>query len=314
MKKLLLTVIAAIMAISAFAQGTVKKIRVYNDNEIVFEYKYRNVDSVVFVDVPNLSGVFSVSDTKKVNFSSGNLQATTTDLGETWTWGFALNQWDYIGGTESATAEDATTNNKIIDNGKMSANGTIDLFGWSTTATTYGIYNKTNQSYYKGDFVDWGNAVGDGWHTLSIAEWKYLFCDRPDAAHLFGMGSVNGVNGIILLPDDWAEEKFDDTDNGLTDKGIYLYKNEAKTNFSFHTITANQWYLMEEAGAVFLPAAGHRYGVGVGGCEVYAKYWASDGRTDQNANMLYGDEEVLNPEAENYLMWGNSVRLVREVK
>ena len=125
---------------------------------------------------------------------------------------------------------------------------------------------------------------------------------------------VNGVNGIILLPDDWAEEKFDDTDNGLTDKGIYLYKNEAKTNFSFHTITANQWYLMEEAGAVFLPAAGHRYGVGVGGCEVYAKYWASDGRTDQNANMLYGDEEFLNPEAENYLMWGNSVRLVREVK
>ena len=40
---------------------------------------------------------FSVSSTKKVFFAPGNLQATTTDYGATWTWNFAAHQYDYIG-------------------------------------------------------------------------------------------------------------------------------------------------------------------------------------------------------------------------
>ena len=45
-----------------------------------------------------LSGKFTINENgDQVVFSRGNLQATTNDLGANWTWGFAENQWDYIG-------------------------------------------------------------------------------------------------------------------------------------------------------------------------------------------------------------------------
>ena len=62
-------------------------------------------------DEGKLSGAFSVSGTKVVYFSKGNLQATTADNGETWTWGFAENQWDYVG--------NSAANNAINGNGTV---------------------------------------------------------------------------------------------------------------------------------------------------------------------------------------------------
>ena len=152
-----------------------------------------------------LNGKFSVSADKQVVFSKGNLQATTADLGANWAWGFAEHQYDVIGA--------ATANNTISGDKTVSSNGTIDLFGWSTATTYYGINNSTTSSDYSGDFVDWGATIGEGWYTLSKDEWVYLFLGRTDAAHLFGMGSVNGVNGTILLPDNWEGDKFTDTDS-----------------------------------------------------------------------------------------------------
>ena len=271
MKKILLIVVAAVMATSVFAQEMVKKVRVYNDNARVYERNYADVDSIVFVDVSALPegaliGEFSVSASKKVHFSKGNLQATTTDLGVNWTWGFATNQWDYIG--------DAAANNAIIGNKAVSSNGTVDLFGWSTNATYYGINNGTDNNTYFGYFVDWGTAIGEGWYTLSTDEWVYLFCGRTDAAHLFSLGTVNGVSGTILLPDNWEGDKFTDTDNGLEAIGFY-YENGSGTNFSFHTYTAEQWDAMENAGAVFLPAAGNRDGTEVYSVGFAGFYWSS---------------------------------------
>lgn len=252
-----------------------------------------------------LPGEFSVSETKKVHFSKGNLQATTTDLGANWTWAFAEHQWDYIG--------DAAANNAINGNGIVTANGTVDLFGWSTATTYYGISNSlTNISVYLGSFVDWSATIGDGWHTSSIDEWVYLFYGRTDAAHLFGMGSVNGVNGTILLPDNWAGDKFRDTENGLADQ-VDFYYNENGTNFSFHTYTAEQWDTMEKAGAVFLPAAGfRRKGVSWVGSE--GKYWSSspDDLYETYAHDVYFDSLRLIPRSYGGLrLDGHSVRLVR---
>ena len=85
-----------------------------------------------------LPGAFSVSATKQVWFSQGNLQATTSNYGASWTWFFAENQWDYIG--------NETANTAINGNGTVSTNGTVDLFGWSTAATYYGIHNSTSNS------------------------------------------------------------------------------------------------------------------------------------------------------------------------
>lgn len=52
MRKLLLMVFAAIMAISAFAEEEiVKKVRVYERGNLVYENYYNSVDSIVFVDI-----------------------------------------------------------------------------------------------------------------------------------------------------------------------------------------------------------------------------------------------------------------------
>jgi hypothetical protein len=280
MKKILLMAVAALMATSVFAHETIKKVRVYKDNAVVYESNYSDVDSIVFVDeiipdVPDLptgalTGEFSVSATKKVHFSRGNLQASTTDLGVNWTWDFAEHQWDYIG--------EAAANNAINGNKTVSSNGAIDLFCWSITDTYYGINNSMSSSTYSGDFRDWGETIGEGWHTLSGDEWVYLFFTRTNAESLFGLGSVNGVNGTIILPDNWVTPEgalfTPSTTQGLAGLGDFYY-NSNGDNFSHNTYTAEQWGIMESAGAVFLPAAGNRYGANVynGGSRGY--YWSA---------------------------------------
>ena len=70
-------------------------------------------------------------------------------------------------------------------------------------------------------------------------EWDYLLTKRPDAWLLRTMGQVNGVQGLVVLPDNWLKRGFDT----LHFSTIYLF-------------TPEQWQVMERAGAVFLPAAG----------------------------------------------------------
>lgn len=261
---------------------------------------------------------FSVSADKQVLFSSGNLQYNavqgshqcadgTTQPG---TWRFAEHQWDYVGDAENGNVYQ---NGVKCDNALISDtyDGWIDLFGWSTAATYNGINNSTTNSDYSGNFVEWGNNIDEGWYTLSKDEWVYLFYGRPDAAHLFGMGSVNGVNGTILLPDNWAGAKFTDTDNGLADQGTYFY-NENGTNSSFHTYTAEQWAAMEESGAVFLPTAGGRFGTDVRYVGSGGYYWSS---TPYDESYAYGasfDSDRLRPQYHGNRYYGLSVRLVKK--
>ncbi|MCR5050946.1 MAG: hypothetical protein K6A36_07685 [Paludibacteraceae bacterium] len=318
MKKILLMAVAAVMAISASAQETIKKVRVYKDGAVAYEEKYDAVDSIVFVDVEipavpegALAGKFTINaDGDQIQFSQGNLQATNN--GGTWTWSFAEHQYDYIG--------NAAANTSINGNGTVSANGTVDLFGWSTAATTYGIHNRTSSSTYSGDFIDWGtNAISNGgneanlWRTLTKDEWYYIFYTRTNAATLFGLGSVNGVNGTILLPDNWtlpAGATFEaSTAHGLAVQDGYYY-NENGDNFSHNTYTAEQWSAMEAAGAVFLPAAGDREGSNVYFVGSIGDYWSATPYGADYAYDLGFYSSGLDPRT--YDRYGGfSVRLVR---
>lgn len=243
-------------------------------------------------DIPDmLFGEFSVSATEKVQFSKGNLQYQAS----TKSWRFAENQYDMIG-----------DDNKNISD---SYSGWIDLFGWGTGN------NPTNTSTSDSDYAtfnDWGNNIGEGWRTLNKDEWIYLFCGRTDAAHLFGMGSVNGVNGTIVLPDDWAGAKFTDTENGLGYSEQEYYSNNAGTSYSFHTYTAEQWKTMEEAGAVFLPAPGNRNGTEVINVNEAGFYWSATSFDESNAYFLYVSAYGLNPHYSNGRHNCISVRLVHE--
>ena len=299
MKKIFSAVIALMMTVSVPAQ-----FYIYLSNGEVLQ-----ADSIsTLAPSPQLPGEFSVSATTKVHFSQGNLQATYN--GSTWTWSFATNQWDYIG--------KAAANNAINGNGTASSNGTVDLFGWSTASTYYGINNSTSNETYSGDFVDWGNnPITNGgnkanmWRTLTKDEWVYLFYGRTDAAKLFGMGTVNGVKGTILLPDNWTGNKFSDTENGLADQGSY-YSNSKGTNYSFHSYTEEQWKtVMEPAGAVFLPAGGFRNGTNVNYVDSYGFCWSATPYETNTAYYLSFYSEDLKPQNNNNRYRGQSVRLVR---
>ena len=247
-----------------------------------------------------LGGKFSVSRSSQVVFAQGNLQYNAAQD----TWRFAGQQYEYIGqGNENIAA---------------SYDGWIDLFGWGTGNNP--TLATLSDADYK-TFSDWGaNAVSNGgntaglWRTLSKDEWVYMIQTRAKASSLFGLGSIDGVNGMILLPDNWhAPEGISftpSTTKGLQDLGIH-FDNEGKDNYSHNTFTQEQWAQMETAGAVFLPAAGGRFGeattylVGENG-----HYWTSTAYDSYFSHLMYFDSEFLFPQAWSGCYRGFSVRLV----
>lgn len=203
-------------------------------------------------------------------------------------------------------------------NFSASYSGWIDLFCWGTGN------NPTNSSTDYNDystFVDWGtNAISNGgneanvWRTLTKDEWGYLFYTRTNAANLFGLGSVNGVNGTIILPDNWSTPQgvsfTASTTQGLADQGSYYY-NSNGDNFSHNTYTAEQWSVMEQSGAVFLPAAGDRNDTGVNYVGSNGYHWSSTPSGMYSAYDLGILSDGLYPQGIGSRYYGMSVRLVR---
>ena len=244
-------------------------------------------------DEGKLPGAFTINaDGDKIVFSKGNLQATTTDLGANWTWDFAPNQWSLIG--------NAVANTAINGNKKVSANGTIDLFGWSTAATYYGINNSWNVDDYTGDFVDWGALMGTEWRTLSRAEFYYIVYSRTDAYKKRGQATVNGVPGYVLLPDAWT------LPSGLS----FTYN---AGNYTTNQYDGADWTAMESAGAVFLPAAGVREGTDIYQVNLYGWYWASTPNDEDGGKAYYLWFDKSSQGVTEYYRWkSKSVRLVTE--
>jgi hypothetical protein len=89
-------------------------------------------------------GEFSVSSNKKVTFSPGNLQYTQS----TNTWSFAENQYDYIG-TDNVTGGSVSSNQYGDSKYGTDLADKVDLFGWSTSATNFGMSTSIdNDDYY----------------------------------------------------------------------------------------------------------------------------------------------------------------------
>ena len=153
---------------------------------------------------------------------------------------------------------------------------------------------------------------------MSKDEWYYLFFTRTNAATLFGLGSVNGINGTIILPDNWtcpAGITFNpSTTKGLTDQSGSYYYNSNGDNFSHNTFTSSQWQQLEQAGAVFLPAAGARYGTSVGDVRSYGYYWSSTVDGTDYAYYVYFSSSYVNPQSDYDRSIGRAVRLVQDVE
>lgn len=226
-----------------------------------------------------IKAAFSVGNDKKIYFSQGNLQYQAS----TNTWRFAENQWNFVGkckSTQYYPNQPQDTGNVFVDgvrceneNISPTYNGWIDLFGWGTSgwesgAKAYQPYDTSTakNDYYQGGAIgnsaniDWGvhNPISNGgneaglWRLPTIKEWEYLLVSRPNYSEKRGAATVNGVKGLILLPDDWTLPE------GLT------FKSGMNNNdFRNCKYTAEEWTKMEENGAVFLPLAGYRRGISV---------------------------------------------------
>lgn len=221
-----------------------------------------------------LSGVFSVSPTKQVYFSKGNLKYN----GSTSTWSFEENQWDCV-----------TTHNGT----------TWGHFGWSTSATNYGMNTSTYNGDYSGDFVDWGNNTisnadntGNKWKTLSSAEWTYLLNERivnggTGDGYTYRRVTCGTIYGMLIFHDDYT----------------------GSVPASGGTITTAS-LSSEYAGCVFLPAAGCRNNTSCLGAGILGCYWSS---TYRNSSLAYGvdfNSGNVDPGFYGGRGSGHSVRLV----
>ncbi|MCQ2959868.1 MAG: hypothetical protein MJ198_06745 [Bacteroidales bacterium] len=251
---------------------------------------------------------FSVSATEKVYFSQGNLQYQAS----TNTWRFAENQYDMIGEA-----------NKNISS---TYSGWIDLFGWGTsgynskypymTSTDNNDYGVVGDSYadIAGTNYDWGvnNAISNGgnvagqWRTLTYDEWNYVMFERSNASSLYGVACVNGVNGMVLLPDGWTQP------DGLFFKSGVASNSGSEYYKTVNNYSMSEWSKMESAGAVFLPAAGGRNGTDVDYVGSRGHYWSSTANDYYNALYLFFSSDTAY--MSNYSRYyGRSVRLVRSL-
>lgn len=213
-----------------------------------------------------LPGAFSVSATKKVYFSQGNLQYQAS----TKTWRFASAQYTRVG---------ASGNNKI----SATYTGWIDWFAWGTGS---------NPISTSSSFTDWGvNTISNGgnqanlWRTLTKDEWEYLFSGRANAANRRSTATVNNVVGYIFLPDNWT------LPSGL--KFVADVQNKWETN----KYSLEDWQKMEQNGAVFLPKTASisksntgltYYDAGWNNDE-HCQYWSSTQKSSSEAHMFSSD-------------------------
>lgn len=287
--------------LSADGENFTKAITTKEDADIVVERnKIYPINHVKTIPSGALPFEFTVNaQGKKVYFSKGNLQATFLGGDPTnYSWGFAQHQYDIIG--------DAAGNTTI---GNQTAGAVVDLFGWSTPSTYYGISTSENSVDYTGDFKDWGTAIDNigTWRTLSKDEWSYL-CETRAASTVNGIANVRYayttiflgfsqdffpilIQGIILFPDDYTHPS-----------DVYP---------DFEDIELDDWLKMEAAGCVFLPREGYRSGSKVLGSE--ARYCSSSKEGANGAYYLNFSERGLECpwSTRNFC---HSVRLVTDVK
>ena len=307
--------VATVDATTDNAKGTVHAVA-EGEAIITAQAGDKTATCVVTVKYPGLlDGKFSVSATKQVQFSKGNLQAEVAgdkfnDYDFTASsWMFAEHQWDYLGNADNSNM--------------FYINKLVDLFGWvgsSALNNTYGLCKSgSNDTHYYGSTnealkSDWGTVAitnggktsNYGWRTLTKDEWAYLFETRTTTSGIrYAKATVNGKSGVILLPDDWSTSYY-----------ALASTNTADATYTSNEINADDWTSAFEAhGAVFLPAAGCRQGTslkyypGDYGC-----YWSSTSDGINNAYQVFFDFSGLDSSSISNRYYGCSVRLVKDVE
>ena len=219
--------------------------------------------------------LFSVSESTTITFSPGNLSYNSS----TKKWSFASS----LGGGS--------------------------LLGWSGSRTyNYGVSTSPITNDYSGDFVDWGNLTIDSyppktWRTLTSSEWGYVLNKRKNASDKKGVARVNGTSGLILLPDFWE-----------CPKDINFVSGFVSTDFTnAQSFTTEQWALLENAGAIFLPASGTRWNTNTSDYGKKGSYWTPNVSSNYVICMEFTATSIALSSLSDYPS-GKSVRLVKDIQ
>lgn len=242
-----------------------------------------------------LPGRFTINDKgDKICFSRGLLQFNPAK----YEFRFAVSQYNIIG----------KDNEKIAPN----YDGWIDLFGWGTSGfmgcqPTEASKNTSDYGPASGDIAgtnyDWGvyNPITNGgnkeglWRTPTNNEWDYLMNNRSNAAKLRVWCTVCGVEGYMLMPDDFWNNR------------LRMPLDITANICSVNKYTAEQWSQLEALGVVFMPRAGSRYQktFSAGSCSVWLATYHGSGYA------RYGN---VGETGYNITPNGLGVRLIKDVK
>lgn len=311
-----------------------------------------------------LNGQFSVSSTKKVSFSKGNLQwyyggkthatksaTATTDIKNNVDYNggvflFAGHQWEICSNNNdgnqrtydniSSSVLEAITKEKRIDlfmyasSGFRYSDGNYHYKPFALCSGYWGddrTYGPSNADI-AGTNNDWGvfNAIQNGgnipdlWRTLTKPEWEYLMNTRANAINLRGLGTVEGIRGLIILPDGWSGAAITPVTNLIDGSTPDVF------NWGANVYTAAGWASMEAAGAVFLPAAGTKdpgnnkvkfdnEGDGNAGASYWTSSWVDTNQFAYAFDIGTADDKWKNWRFDHSSRpFGRAVRLVRDVQ
>lgn len=226
---------------------------------------------------------FSVSATKKVFFTKGNLYWDKSSA----SYKMESNQYDYRN-------FNSKTDDKAVINGVQTitpANTVGSLFWVANTDGTNAPYNdsfNTSVTYSTSNYL-FTNASADTpnasfivagetgkYRTLSDSEWSYLLNTR--SGNKFAKAKYKNVNGLLIFPDNYS---------GTTSGSGIATVNGSTDAYPSGNITDAVWTELENAGAVFLPATGYRDGGQIKQPES-GLYWASTfGSSPQAKNLFF---------------------------
>ena len=307
MKKILYLIVAAIVCFCGCTR----------------ENFHEDYDNLPFDTDGASRSLFSVSEGRQVRFSEGNLQVCPTGTHSTLegtaqgVFRFAEHQYDYLGQANAAVSDTNT--------------GWIDLLTWGSSGWHVEPWSERDGDYdieslCGGEaYADWGvyNGICNAgfspgmWRTLTQEEWDYLVnrraastVDGTDSAR-YAEATVCGTAGLMLFPDSFVRPAGTDTIRGINQGSFTMHYDD-------NVYSAEQWRKLEDAGAVFLPAAGFRGGTWLSSVGEGGSYWASTCNSMGQAYALLFIDGLVNASAvstyDHDRGYGRSVRLVKEVQ